>query len=226
MGSTPDVQRFVDQLSERRLSPSTIRNALLPLRALSRRALIRGDITGNPTHGLELPAQRGRRDRIATPREAETLLAALPLGDRPVWATAMYAGLRLGELQALKRDAVDLERHLLHVRHSWDRRAGPVAPKSRAGIRTVPLVARLRAELEPLEDRSGDGLVFGRTADRPFSASGLVSRATRLWRAAGIEPITPHECRHTYASFMIAAGVNVKALSILGHASITITLDL
>jgi integrase len=44
--------------------------------------------------------------------------------------------------------------------------------------------------------------------------------------AAGLEPITLHECRHTAASFMIAAGVNAKALSkYMGHANISITLD-
>ena len=48
----------------------------------------------------------------------------------------------------------------------------------------------------------------------------------RAWQAAGLSRVTMHECRHTFASLMIAAGVNVKALSVLmGHASITITLD-
>jgi integrase len=43
---------------------------------------------------------------------------------------------------------------------------------------------------------------------------------------AGLQPIGFHECRHTYASLMIAAGVNIKALStFMGHASVTITLD-
>ena len=47
-----------------------------------------------------------------------------------------------------------------------------------------------------------------------------------MWLAAGLVPIGPHECRHTFASLMIAAGVNAKALSTyLGHASISITLD-
>ncbi len=41
-----------------------------------------------------------------------------------------------------------------------------------------------------------------------------------------IQPISLHECRHTFASLMIAAGVNAKALSTyMGHSSITITLD-
>jgi integrase len=46
------------------------------------------------------------------------------------------------------------------------------------------------------------------------------------WATAGLQPLTLHECRHTYAAYMIAAGINTKALSTyMGHASITITLD-
>ena len=46
------------------------------------------------------------------------------------------------------------------------------------------------------------------------------------WKQGDLEPITLHECRHTFASLMIAAGVNAKALSTyMGHASVTITLD-
>ncbi len=46
------------------------------------------------------------------------------------------------------------------------------------------------------------------------------------WEAAQLEPITFHEARHTFASLMIAAGVNAKALSTyMGHAKISITLD-
>ncbi len=52
----------------------------------------------------------------------------------------------------------------------------------------------------------------------------------REWEKAreeALEPITIHECRHTFASLMIAAGVNAKALSTyMGHANISITLDL
>jgi integrase len=46
------------------------------------------------------------------------------------------------------------------------------------------------------------------------------------WRSAGLNRITLHECRHTFASLMVAAGVNAKALStFMGHANISITLD-
>jgi hypothetical protein len=46
------------------------------------------------------------------------------------------------------------------------------------------------------------------------------------WRGAGLEPITLHEARHTFASLLIAAGVNAKAIATyMGHASVTITYD-
>jgi integrase len=54
----------------------------------------------------------------------------------------------------------------------------------------------------------------------------LQRRADQAWPGAGLARITPHECRHTFASLMIAAGVNAKALStFMGHANISITLD-
>ena len=56
--------------------------------------------------------------------------------------------------------------------------------------------------------------------------SSVQQRAQRCWLAAGLDPITLHECRHTFASLLIAAGVNAKALSVyMGHASISTTFD-
>jgi len=70
------------------------------------------------------------------------------------------------------------------------------------------------------------GFCFGPEADAPLDARGLIRRADAAWEAAGLERITLHECRHTFASLMIAAGVNAKALStFMGHANISITLD-
>ena len=72
-----DLQALIDRLLADDRDPSTIRNTLLPVRAIYRRALTRGEVALNPTVGLELPAVRGRRDRIASREEAAALLAAL-----------------------------------------------------------------------------------------------------------------------------------------------------
>jgi integrase len=68
--------------------------------------------------------------------------------------------------------------------------------------------------------------VFGPSASRPFTPSAVRRRAGTAWKRAKLAPIGLHEARHTYASLMIAAGVNAKALATyLGHSSITIALD-
>lgn len=220
-----DVQALVDALLRDGHEPATIRNTLLPLRAICRRAVARGEIAINPTTGLELPAVRGRRDRIASPQEAEQLLNALRR-DRALWATAFYAGLRLGELQALDWNAVDLDGSVIRVKASWDPRAGLVAPKSAAGRRVVPIASVLLRHLRELQNAGGSGFVFGRADGRAFAPSSVLLRAETAWAAAKLKPIGLHECRHTFASFMIAAGVNAKALSTyMGHASVTITFD-
>jgi integrase len=70
---------------------------------------------------------------------------------------------------------------------------------------------------------SGEGHVFA--GDR--QVRGQAERARERWGDEGLERLTPHDARHTYASLMIAAGVNAKALSTyMGHANIAITLDL
>jgi integrase len=75
-------------------------------------------------------------------------------------------------------------------------------------------------------DRSGSDLLFGATPASPFDPSKVTRRADDAWEGASLKRLTLHECRHTFASLMIAAGVNAKALSTyMGHANISITLD-
>src|SRR5437764_1190576 len=62
-----DLQDLVDRLVATGLSASTVGVTLLPLRAIYKRAIARGEIAVNPTTGLEMPAVRGGRDRIAAP---------------------------------------------------------------------------------------------------------------------------------------------------------------
>jgi len=222
------VQDLVDRLVAQGLAPSTVRNAVLPLRAIFRRATSRSEVGLNPTLGLSLPAVRGSRERIARPEEARALIAAAPESDRVIWATALYAGLRRGELQALRWEDIDLEAGVIRVERSWDAKAGPIEPKSRAGRRRVPLVPALRRELVAHRLRQGGGgagSALGQGKKR-FPAAAVLRRSRGAWLAEGLRPIGLHECRHTYAAFMIAAGVNAKALSqYMGHSSITVTLD-
>jgi integrase len=233
-----DLQRVADRLLADGLDASTVRNHLMPVRTAFRWALVRGLAHSNPTSGLELPAARGRRDRIASPEEATKLIAALPrVDDRALWGCALFGGLRRGEIRALKWGAVDLANGAIRVVAGMDDREGLIKPKSRAGKRVVPVVGALRDLLTEWRavapDTRDDTYVFPGLHGGPFTPSAVRRRAEHAWttrrRKAGLdefEPIGLHEARHSFASVLIAAGVNAKAITtFLGHSSIQITFD-
>jgi integrase len=101
---------------------------------------------------------------------------------------------------------------------------GEIAPKSRQGRRNVPIPGALRDFLtEHAQASVQEGRVFG--SDRQVRR--WAETAGDTWLDAKLPRLTLHECRHTFASLMIAAGVNAKALSTyMGHANIAITMDL
>lgn len=229
--TTSDLQALVDEWQAEAMSAGTIRNMIKPLQAIYRRARSREGVPTNPTRDLELPAPEHREVEIVAPQTAARLLAALPSEDKAIWATALYAGLRYGELRALRWGAVDMTRGIIEVRESWDPKVGPIEPKTRKSRRTVPMPKVLRGLLgdrrSGAKDRPTDALVFAVREDMPFEAEKLYRVADAAWREAGIrDRLRLHQARHTYASFMIAAGVNAKALStFMGHSSIKVTFD-
>ncbi len=224
-----DVQREVDRLRAAGRSASGLRALVDPLHVLYRRALRDELVSADPTTHLELPAVRRKPIDISTVEDPAALIAALPNEYRALWATALYAGLRRGELRALRWRDVDLDNGVLSVSRGWDDVEGEQATKTKAGERRVPIVAPLRAELilhGLATERSGEALVFGRTPTEPFSTSVVDRDAKAAWKAAGLRPTTLHTGRHGTVSRLIAAGLDAKAVqTYAGHTSITTTFD-
>ena len=209
---------------------STIQNSLKPLALVFGHAIVEGLISSSPLTHLRIPAPSGKRERVVTPAEAAALIAAIPdRFHRGAWGAALYAGLRVGEIRALRWCDVDLQRGTLRVSHSLDQLAlsekSLQPPKSHAGKRTIPIIRPFRELLEAL-DADQPGFVFSNRPGRAMTTEAIRRVALGAWVTAGLEPITPHEGRHSFASLMIASGANLKALStVLGHASIAISLD-
>jgi len=226
-----DLQRMVTQLEADGLAPSTIRNAVAPLRVLYREAVQAELVEVSPLVGVQLPASdESDRRHVDDPATVTAMIGALSGQDAAIWATAFYTGLRLGELRALRWRNVDLEAGVLHVTHNYEHTQHElVAPKSRHSVRSVPLstVVADRLNRQRPADADPDGWVFPGAHGRPFDNGSTTKRANRIWREAKLAEITLHEARHTFASLMIAADANFKVLSeLMGHSSITITLDL
>jgi integrase len=234
------VQHLVDHLVGLGLSGSRVRGIVMPIRAVCRRAIRSDELMVNPTANLELPAADGTRDRVATAEEAAILLGALPDDDRALWAAAVYAGLRRGELRALRWNNIDDGLTIITVEHGWDEVEGEIAPKSKKGARRVPIVTPLRLVLlehKARTGRRGSDLVFGRTSTQPFTPTHIRDRALGAWAAAAVgallrrepfaielDPIGLHELRHTYVSLMVDAGFSLERIGdYVGHSSAYMT---
>jgi integrase len=217
------------QLSCRRLSGGRVGLALERedlLAEVGGGLLEHDDLAVNPTTNLRLPEVDGTREWDATPEEALPLLEALD-DEKALYATALLAGLRRGELRALRvLDVHGLEadagERWISVERSWDDRDGLVDPKSKAGVRLTLLCETLRAILAEhvrRTGRSGDDLIFGKTASAPFVPWTVGRHAEDAWTAAKLERVTLHQCRHGFDSFLDAAGISeARADRYMGHA--------
>jgi integrase len=161
---------------------------------------------------------RARRDRRHVARRA-------------MLATLVFAGLRIGELLDLRWRDVDLTAGRIAVR----------ASKTDAGVRQVDMLPVLRDELLALKARSRRaepyGLVFGTREGTRHGASNIrrrvlapaVELANKQMADAGDVPLperlTPHKLRHTFASLLVALGIDPgSVMDQLGHTDPTFTL--
>ncbi len=225
-----DLQEWVDGLDADGVHASTIESSVLPLRMVYRRAKTRGHVAVDPTDGLELPQKpvRGTSRRPPEPKALEALVNAVPAQDRPVWRLTLLAGLRRGELLGLRWADVDLDNGVLHVARQYAPSDAEFKATKGRRERDVPMSPTLAADLRAHRMASGrrHGLVFGQDGVRPLDSGKLQGRADAAWKAAGIDRVTPHVCRHLYASLMAAAGVPLERLSrYMGHSSIAVTFD-
>jgi integrase len=193
--TTLDLQVIVDEWQAEGQASSTIRNALKPLQAIYRRARSREGVPVNPTHDLELPASDSSEVEIVSPEVAARLLEVLPVEDRAIWATALYAGLRYGELRALRWGAIDLGTRTISVRESWDPKEGVTSPKTRTSKRRTPVPSVLANLLEDRREGEADAdLVFAGKDRRPFHAATLYRRADQAWLDQGdLRPLRPSD---------------------------------
>jgi integrase len=210
-------QMWVDRLSREGLSRSRIASHVAVASAIYAWATApsRRYATRNPLRLVELPPNDEKpRLRVAFAPEAKQLLAALEPEDAVPYAIAFYAGLRRGEIHRLEwpevLDGQKIARRLLVTRSKSDagtERRPPIAEP----LRTVLMRAWLR------QGRPDTGRVL----ERSVMSSKLAERATKAWSRANLSRITLHECRHTYASLLMASGYTIKELmEYMGHADL------
>jgi integrase len=207
------------------LSRNTVKNCLIPLRAMLNAAIEDGHLEVNPAVSLGRRALRNRTEQDAAKVEAYSteelaeLLSGAPLPIR----TLALSGLRLGELLGLQVD--DLEDGFLWIRRNvqWqDRVAHVLAPKN-GRVRRVDIPQDL---VQRLKLAAGSGpYVFG--GERPWRPE----KVRKLWHHHldtfwVVRRLRVHDLRHTYAALMLGKGAPPSYVKEqLGHSSIQVTVD-
>lgn len=228
-----EVQRWVTDLAGRRSASVTIRAENL-LRNLLERAKEDKCIHDNPCDNIELPRKQRRRHVYLAADELSRV--ALRCGWRePIVLTLGLCGMRWGEMCGLRVEDVDYGRRRIHVRRNVTRIGSEwseTSPKSHE-MRDVPMPSIVGEVLLPvLAGKGPSDWVFRDHLGRPpRNQSAAGAKSNRTWfvsacRRAGVEPLPPHDLRHTAASIAVHAGANIKALQrMLGHKSAAMTLD-
>jgi integrase len=225
------LSQWVARLTATGLGPSGVRQAVFVTSAVLDHALRSGRIRANPARGLKLPRPQ-RRDHVFLTHEQVYELASASDPWRVFVLLLAYTGLRWGEATALRVCDIDLTRRRIDVRRAHADVGGHIilgTPKSHQA-RTVPVPRFLAAELsERMAGKKPDDLVFTKPGGYLLRLPNWRREVFLAARSrAGISSrFRVHDLRHTAASLMIQAGYPPKMLQeIMGHASITTTLDL
>jgi integrase len=226
------LEQWVKAMAVKGLAPGTIRTRFNNVHSLLRGAMRDRMIASDPAAAVRLPRGRTREAAmLPTVEQVGALLAAANITFRPFIALCAFAGLRLGEAAAVQVDDIDFLRRTSTVHRQVQRAkkgAVEISPPKYGSERTVylpdELVTMLAQHVERVDDTASRWLFRGRGDNPPHQNSvGYWWRATK--KAAGVE-MKLHDCRHFFASGLIADGCDVVTVQrALGHKSPTTTLN-
>lgn len=223
--TTADVTRFLYDLGKRKkLAKKTVKNHKIVVSRILHYAVAMGEIPYNPAHEAELPLNLKETERLPAPPEEEITVA----NASDVWLLpffALFTGMRKGELRGLKWCDVDLAKKLIRVQRSvWDGGGTHIKePKTKAGIRYIPIPDILLSELEKC-DRNPNHYVFG--DENPLSEKAYRYRFQKFQKQTGITA-TAQQLRKSYATMATGAKLPLEVLAaIFGHRDVSTTLNI
>ncbi|SIN72997.1 Site-specific recombinase XerD [Agromyces cerinus subsp. cerinus] len=225
------------------IAPKTVANYRALLSNIFAAAKDRKLIIDNPVTGVRITKGQSREGVFLTHAEFERILSKIPKHYKPLLIFMVYTGTRWGEATALTWSDIDLTKRTptASINKAWKKGVDGIpvlgVPKSQKGRRSIPLPQNVR---DNLPERGESELVFhGVEGGRLWY--GLFNG--RIWRTAvtkvndpklckeeGVAPLgkTPniHDLRHTYASWLLAAGAPLNVVQAkLGHENINTTVS-
>ncbi|HJQ82637.1 MAG TPA: tyrosine recombinase XerC [Candidatus Binatia bacterium] len=205
---------------------ASIARKLAAVRGLFRWLVDTDRLAADPTTGIATPKQRRKLPAHLTLDDVDRLLAApaadslLGLRDRAILELLYSSGLRVSELTGLEWPAVDAEAGLVRVLGKG--RKERVVPVGRPALRAL---AAYRAACAAAGQAVAHGPVFrNHRGGRLTSRSVARSMERHVLVSGTTTKATPHALRHTFATHLLGAGADLRAIQeLLGHASLSTT---
>ena len=247
------IQKMIADMADEGFSYSTIRKVYDSVNACYKLGVIKREIEYNPCIGVSMPKNIKKRlsdIRFFVDDEIEKICNACIAkygNGSPVYRLGhavivlMYTGLRKGELLALEWENIDFNEKKLTVKQNAvmvRNRAKDAetkfihlvqdSGKTDSSCRIIPLNKKAIAALEEIKKINGDfKYVMATKSGKIMNPRNLSRMFETALERCNIEPTGVHACRHTFASMLFKAGVDVKTVSeLLGHANVNITYNI
>jgi integrase/recombinase XerC len=225
------LRGFLGDLQRRGLSKRSAARALSAVRSLYRWLQLHHDVPARVPRAARVPKIDRRLPTYFDRRSVDTLFAwaeeraagddFMAARDLAMLELFYSTGMRLSELAGLDLGAVDLLSDQVKVRGKGRKeRIVPVGSRAVAALRRY---LRLR-EAMPRDPGPGRQAVFVTVRGRRLSPRGVQRQMHRLFEAVGADGMRVHSLRHTFATHLLDAGADLRAVQeLLGHASLTTT---
>jgi len=211
------LEQFKKVRKEEGRAPGTINLDLTVLKALLQKALEWGRLAEHPGKTVKLLKNPHQQTRFLSEEEEGRLLAACTPALRRVIAVGVLTGFRRQELTSLRPEDVDLDRGTASVAACYAKNGES---------RTLPVGPRLKALLQDALAVRGDApTVLVNEQGRPWDPDTLSARFRETCERAGIGSVGLHVLRHTFASRLVMASVDLRTVQeLMGHKTINMTL--
>jgi integrase len=196
------------------MKPATVNRELAAFKHMLTKAVEWGMLEKNAAKGVTLSKENNRRLRYLTPDEYQALLEACPASTiRQILIVAVNTGMRIGEVLKLRWEYVKLRECRIEI-----------TVQKNGEFSTVPLSAAVVEALSSIPRRVDSVYVFpGKDPDKPLYYPRR--QFEKALAAAGLADVTFHTLRHTAASHMVMAGVDLATVQeIMRHKTIAMTL--
>jgi integrase len=196
---------------------AAINRELIFLKALLNKAVAWDKFTEYPGRQVKSFRVTNERTRFLSEEEESLLLPVCSSHLRRIVEAGFLTGFRPQELTSLRPEDVDLERGLVTVASCYSKNGES---------RTLPMEGRLQGVLQAtLATRGNAPTVFTTHTGKPWGPTAYGVCFLNANRRAGIAPCGPHTLRHTFASRLVMAGIDIRTVQeLLGHKTIAMTL--